>query len=574
MSCADDVCAGASPATSGLAQNARGLIRWIATRNPFYVLSALCVLVGLWISFGAQVRAEQTWALMLGMSGYTLLLAVPALLLVRYGGVWEDVRTVLLLVVLMFLATSVTFDEALARAPERGITCYVAGFLFAATLSAVMLRGMRLVLPAWFAATYYLSLALFFLYPVALMPLVDRPRSEALQWALFGFSPAAGLVALTLLPAIRRGPRYVADNGSPWRWPWYPWSLFVFLALGAVGRSYLLCWSMQHIERSEPERLIFGTYFLVPFGLAIAMLVLEIGVVARNRAVLGLALWLPAGLAVLAMTGERPDEVYQGFLILLSKRLGGSPLYLTILSAAGFYAYAWCRRVPRAYSALVAALAALAVVAPASRNLGGLVAPRPGPLVAIAALELALGFRRGMSLRCLAGAACLCAAALAAMEGHPARAAVGFHLAMASALALGAWFDDALGRLLRQIAVVLVLGGCLGVLSGRWGPPDVDPRWIWIRAIYAPTAAALLAGYGWLRELRAARVGAVLALLGWLIALGRESYVSLRGAIPGLDFLAIGLVLLGLAELVSMAKAGMVRWPVVRKTTVVRRSLE
>src|SRR5262249_32012967 len=150
MSCGNDIGAAALPAAPGLLQSTRGLIRWICTKNPFYVASALCVLVGLWVSFGAQARVEQTWALMLGLAGYTLLLAVPAVLLVRYGGIWEDVRTVLLLVVLMFLATSVTFDDALARTPELGITCYVAGFLFAALLSAAMLRGMRLVLPGWF----------------------------------------------------------------------------------------------------------------------------------------------------------------------------------------------------------------------------------------------------------------------------------------------------------------------------------------------------------------------------------------------------------------------------------------
>jgi hypothetical protein len=206
MSWGTEIDARALPAAPDLARRTRSLFRWIGTKNPFYVASALCVLLGLWISFGAQVRAEQTWALMVGLAGYTLLLAVPALLLVRYGGVWEDVRTVLLLVVLMFLATSVTFDEALARTPARGIACYLGGFVFAVALSTLMLRGMGLVLPGWFAMTYYLSLALFFLYPVALVPLVDRPRSEALQWSLFGFSPAAGLVALALLPAIRRGP--------------------------------------------------------------------------------------------------------------------------------------------------------------------------------------------------------------------------------------------------------------------------------------------------------------------------------------------------------------------------------
>src|SRR3954447_24073757 len=95
----------------------RGLLRWVCTSNPFYVLSALLVCVGLWVSFGSQVHAAQSWALLSGLAGYTLLLAVTACLLVRFVGVWDDVRTVLLLAVLMFLATSVTFDEVLAHNP-------------------------------------------------------------------------------------------------------------------------------------------------------------------------------------------------------------------------------------------------------------------------------------------------------------------------------------------------------------------------------------------------------------------------------------------------------------------------
>src|SRR5947209_19818630 len=101
-----DVPVASAPPPAG---GARGMIRWVGTSNPFYVLSAGLFLVGLWISFGEQVEAMQTWALMSGLAGYTLLLAVTACLLVRFGRVWDDVRNVLLLVVLMFLASSFTF---------------------------------------------------------------------------------------------------------------------------------------------------------------------------------------------------------------------------------------------------------------------------------------------------------------------------------------------------------------------------------------------------------------------------------------------------------------------------------
>ncbi|MBV8126115.1 MAG: hypothetical protein JO114_00460 [Planctomycetaceae bacterium] len=91
-----------SGSEAGLADSSRSLIRWLSCNNPFYAISALLVCLGLWVSFGGQAQAAQTWALMAGMTGYTLLLAVTACLLVRFLGVWDDVRTVMLLTVLMF----------------------------------------------------------------------------------------------------------------------------------------------------------------------------------------------------------------------------------------------------------------------------------------------------------------------------------------------------------------------------------------------------------------------------------------------------------------------------------------
>src|SRR5207237_9914697 len=106
-----------SPSTGDAAG---GLLRWVSCNNPFYVLSACVFLVGLWASFQAGSGDAETWALMSGLAGYTLLLAVTAFVLVRFANAWDDLRTVLLLVVLMFLATSVTFVELLVVSPGRG----------------------------------------------------------------------------------------------------------------------------------------------------------------------------------------------------------------------------------------------------------------------------------------------------------------------------------------------------------------------------------------------------------------------------------------------------------------------
>ena len=275
---------------------ARGAVRWICTKNPFYVLSAGLFLVGLRVSFGTQAL-EEVWALMGGLAGYALLLAVTACLLIRYGRVWDDARTVLLLVVLLLLATSVTFDELLLLNPMQGYVCSLLGLLFAMGISEGLLCGARLRLPALFRVPYYLILlALFFLYPVFLSLHADEPRSDEMMWGLFAFSSVAGLIFLTLLPAIRLGARYVRFNGSPWVWPQYPWMLFGVLAFAVVSRAFLLCWSMHvhHLIDYEGlsvgpffflvdyQGLIIGPYFLVPFGLALAVLLLEIGLVSSR----------------------------------------------------------------------------------------------------------------------------------------------------------------------------------------------------------------------------------------------------------------------------------------------------
>ncbi len=517
----------------------------------------------------------QTWALMSGLAAYTLLLAVTACLLVRFGRVWDDVRTVLLLVVLMFLATSVTFDEVLVLDPGRGIICYLGGLLFAVAVSEGLLRGIRLGLPAGFRVPYYLILSLFFLYPLALQPLTAEPRGDALMWGLFGFSPLAGLVFLTLLPAIRRGPDYVGDNGSPWRWPLYPWVLFGLLGLAVPARAFLLCWSMQLLDAGDRDHLLFGPFFLVPFGLAVALLLLEIGIVSRRRGVLGTALALPAVLVVLIVAGHRDDPIYREFLTMFAARFDDA-LSVTLLASIGFYGYALLRRVPLAAEALTAALVALAVVGSDTLDRHELLSPQPLPLLAAAALQLELGLRRRRSWRCLLAAGLAVAAAWMLPEEADAvslRETIAPHLVLFGLLIVGAVFDDTLARLLRVGGVALVLLVCLTVIFGRFDYPDDIPRWA--IASYPLVLAAFLGGYGWVLGQRFAHAAAVVVLACWLGVAGGRGYLWLRQVVAGLDHIILSLVLFALALLISLGKSGILsRWIAARRGQFDRPSLE
>ncbi len=544
-----------------LSERSRGMFRWVCTSNPFYALSALLVCLGLWVSFGSQAQTYQTWALLFGMAGYTLLLAVTACLLVRFLDVWDDVRTVLLLVVLLFLAMSVTFDDVLARDSILGITCYLGGLFFAVAVSEGMLRTIGLRLPPLFRAPYYLALALFFVYPVAITPLMDRPLSESLCWALFGFSPAAGLGFLTLIPAIRRGRDYVRENGSPWRWAWYPWALFGVLGFAVVARSALLAWSMHHIPSAETEPYIFGPYFLVPFGLAIAALLLEIGLVERLGGVLQIAMFLPAVLVLLTVVGHRADPMYHWFLGRFIDRLGGTPFFLTLLASAGFYGYAALRRVPAALDALTAVLVALAFVSPHTLDLGSLASPWEWPILTAAAVQSAIGLTRRSAWRCLVGTGCAALSATISMRPIGAGAHQGplaFHLALAAVLQVGAAFNDGLGRLLRTVGATMALLGALVAMTGRTEHAADAPKWL-VEA-YPLLIALLIVGYGFVLGHRYSILSALLILSGWIAVMGCRGYVSLRKTVAGLDYIATGVVLLALAVLTSMAKGGALPW--------------
>ena len=191
----------------------------------------------------------------------------------------------------------------MAADPRRGAVGYLAGFFFAVVVTESVLHAIRLRLPGWYRAAYYAVLALVFLYPIALAPLPERPESPRPSVGALRLFAAGGLASL--VARCRRpggGAGYVAKNGSPWRWPLYPWSLFFVIAGGVGIRCYSLCVSFHFVNGS---RTIFGPYFLVPIGLALSLVWLEIGIAARRKGVMVAASVMP--LAARLSGDDRPS---------------------------------------------------------------------------------------------------------------------------------------------------------------------------------------------------------------------------------------------------------------------------
>ena len=115
------------------------------------------------------------------------------------------------------------------------------GYLFSAGVTELVLRGSRLGMGRLYRIPLHLMLALFYLAPWLCASLLEENRLTELQWRIFAFPVVAAVLLLTLVPATRRGPAYANDNGSPWRWPLYPWTAFGAITLAVALRTFALC---------------------------------------------------------------------------------------------------------------------------------------------------------------------------------------------------------------------------------------------------------------------------------------------------------------------------------------------
>jgi hypothetical protein len=303
--------------------------------------------------------------------------------------------------------------------------------------------------------------------------------------------------------------------------------------------------------------VIFGPYFLVPFGLAIAVLILEIALTSEHRNVHWIAMLVPAALVSMAMIGHRGDPIYRAFLDTFTVRLGGDPVFCAMLAVVGFYGYAAVRRAEWAIEAMMAALTLLAIVGRHSLTQGVLAEPLPAPLMIAATVLLGLGVRRRESWRCFVGgfglALGVALAFPAEAELTPYRLAVVFHLILTVTLILGAAFDDAFARILRAVGVALaVLAGLVALAI-----PSRLPAWLF--DLYPLMIAVVLTAYAvWHRP---ALPCAALLFCAWTLATGWQIYRVCRQLVVGLDFLVVSLAVFALALGVSLAKAGVLaRW--------------
>jgi hypothetical protein len=338
----------------------------------------------------------------------------------------------------------------------------------------------------------------------------------------------------------------------------YPWSLFALMGVGVCARTFSLCLAANYSGGTdgyeEPNLTIFGPYFLVPFGLGVAVVAMELGIRAKNHAATTAALILPALFVAISAIGHRPDATYQRFLRLFGEGTGGTPMFVALVAAVAFYAVAAARRVAMAPDALVAAIAAMSLVGAGTVDLERLTSPRALPLLGMSAVALAFATAYRSSWRAVlatSGLALATAIGPVAGWGPFTRGAVGAHVAIAGGLLIGAMFRDELARALRVLCAGALL---VAALPPLWGlviprPIEVPPAYPLVPILTAMLYGRWVGGPIFL-------VVAWAGLAGWSMVSGARAYAVLRRSVIGLDQIMLGLLSFALAAGISLLKAG------------------
>lgn len=532
-----------------------GLVRFIYTHNPFYLISAGLILYGIYAAFGSDdAKVDDPWLLIMSLCGYTALMAVTAFLVIKLGKVWEDARSIVLILLLQFAALSMSFDEICAVSSGMAFRLLLFGFGFSVLVSESLLSGLRIKFPAPFRIPYYLVLALFFFYPLCLSPKLTQASVAAITWRIYLFPTFAGLAFLTLIPAVRRGATYVAKNGTPWPWPWFPWTAFGFLAFGVGVRSYVLSQSFNVMGLENG----FGAYYLVPFLFALLLLLLEMAIVHRWQAFQTLLLGLAPLLLVLSIPmGD--NFVYRRFLGML-QQTAGSPVWLSLSGLVAFYGYCWLRRLTGAELGLAAMLALMVFV---DRRAVGLAAASElswWPLAMMGGLQLVLGVRRLNSPRCMASCFCLVVASAIAFHDTQFMALGGvfpFHLLMAGVLVIGWVFGDGFAAFLRKAGIAFIAFAVTMAIASIWLVEFPEPACLGYLLAMSTVAAAYwwLVMEKWWLFAAMANAGATLFVGLWACYGALDSQLGPDSLTP----LALGAASFVVATAISAMKGGLVK---------------
>jgi hypothetical protein len=554
------------------------LIR-LYNHNPFYVISALLMLFAVRSAYGQlRIGTINLWIMIGVLGGYTALLAVIGVLIVRWGKVWEDARSIFVVLLLLFLAMSLGTDDLFVQmeSPAGGLMLVVGGYLFSLLVTAGVFRGSGIHLGWLYRIPYALLLALFFLAPWWLSPELHPRSANQMEWLVAGYPVVASLVIVTLLPAVRRGVRYMAGNGTPWPWPLFPWVGFGVLIVAHGLRSFAMALTFgprgpiwlpgsSSFDRSSINfDTMWGPYFLVPFAFAVLLLILE-GSLASGNVRIQARLMSAAPLMLLLGLPMSTGPVFEEFLGRVVTTVG-SPLWLTLIVLWGFYCRAWLGFVPGAGLGVAVTTLLFSLIGPQTTGPSSLTGLSPWPWLVVGAYLLVMSV--GLStLRQALGAIAMAIGLWAFLPNTGVadfRNAISLHVLWGAIVVIGLNNRDLAARVISGIAAAMFPIAAVAALASP-STAEVPVMWKigYVAGLFLVCGVTAWASHS--RPYRFAFLALGTSAAYELAAYGFRGTASLFGRAAVTSFVwSLALLLTGL--LISAHKAGWILLPVRRRT--------
>lgn len=457
--------------------------RRIASENPFYVLSAALVIHSTSLSLRSSSTSLPTWLLMGLILGYLLLLAGICIVIVRRWKVWEDARSIPLILVLLLLELSLCLDSVLPQSRTLGLWGLLACAGVAIGVSEAVIRGIRLRLPAVYRLPFYVQLLLCLLPGAFYSGLSATHSLQFVRWMLFAYSALAGTSMLLLIPAAQQTAGSVRNPNCPWLWPVYPWSLPVVVWFCLAFRIVLLTMSfdpvleLDRVRANEQLAGIFSPFWFSPLVLGIGWLLLEAGLKHRRRSLLAAGLSVPVIVMFLAQFSTPQNPAAAQFQSDWLQTVG-SPLWCTVLASLAYFVVAAVRGVPGARMCVLYALLPFCLVGPETISVRNLAQINLWPMLLIAVVRLTMGIRTWRSWPALEGTLWLIVTGWASglLNGSPFPAqTLVLDAAIMALLAAHLIFRDEASHGFGSLALI---GVCLRVLAaGEDSFSATGPEW-------------------------------------------------------------------------------------------------
>lgn len=535
------------------------IAKFLYNHNPFYLISCLLVIYGfqsLAVSGGSLI--EKSLSMAGGIAAYTILMGFVCVGVVRIAKVWEDARSIFIVVAICLVAVTTGFDELCIGDRPMALTFGGATAALVLLVTETVIWCCRIRLSFWYRLALYVHYAVLIGFPIFLGRAVATRNDPLANWGSVLFSIAVGAGALLLIPVLRRGPDAVRGNGTPWTWPLYPLSVFVVLLVLAGIRSHAIWMSFGFYGVAGK----FEPFLLLPMLAALMVLIAETGLGRGNLTLQRAALVGTSALLLCAST--RQGATWLPIQDDLRYLFGSS---LTVALAVILLVYLWMtiRGVRYAVFGLPTTLLVTGIAAPLP-EIGQTVGLASWMFPASACVILLLMTLRMIHVdwlwAALAGVAATTIAMVGDAYGRPNDGLIaGAAVATLAMLIIGAVFRTQLAVFLRYVAAGVMLFAAAVILFRSLG----DVRGLLLYACAGIACVSLIYGI-WIRR-RAWLYVAALQIVMFVVAISYQGHRS--GKLRRINWpITSGMMCLGVGIAITTGKTGAFRRLAERKGDV------